>query len=69
MKRIVIVGGGFAGLSETETALDASDNIHASAEGRERIFFLTSPFKGQLTRRGWPSKSLVRSVKEPLLDS
>ena len=42
-KRVVIVGGGFAGLSETETVLDASDNIHASAEGRERIFFLTSP--------------------------
>jgi hypothetical protein len=26
-------------LSETETVLDASDNIHASAEGRERECF------------------------------
>jgi|HubBroStandDraft_6_1064221.scaffolds.fasta_scaffold926704_2 NADH dehydrogenase FAD-containing subunit len=58
MKRIVIVGGGFAGLSETETVLDASDNIHASAEGRERIFFLTSPLWDNLQDAGGPRKVL-----------
>jgi len=34
--------------SEYEAGLDASDNIHVPAEGEGRIFFLTSPFIGQL---------------------
>src|SRR6202030_2412073 len=47
-------------LSETETVLDASDNIHASAEGRERIFFLTSPFIGYLTDSTGPQSQQFR---------
>ena len=30
----------------TETGLDAMDNIHVSAEGRGKTFFLTSPLIG-----------------------
>src|ERR1700757_5031058 len=35
--------------SRFEAGLDASDNIHVPTEGKERIFFLTSPFIGLLT--------------------
>src|SRR5450755_746967 len=52
-----------------EKGLDANHHIHVSPGGRGRTFFLTSSLIGQLTRRGWPSKNLVRSVKESLLDS
>ena|ERR1700731_2813138 len=50
-----------------ENGLDANHHIHVSPGGRGRIFFLTSSLIGQLTRRGWLPKSLVRNAWESLL--
>src|ERR1700688_1130979 len=52
-----------------EVGLDASHHTRIFLRGGENLFFLTSSLIGQLTRRGWPSKNLIRRVKESLLDS
>ncbi len=44
--------------SRSEAGLDASDNIPVPTEGKRRIFFLTSPFIGQLTEPGGTSMLL-----------
>jgi hypothetical protein len=44
MKRIVIIGGGFAGLSETETVLGCKRQHPGLRGGEGETFFLDIPF-------------------------